>query len=236
MTDLSSIENLRARLKSTCPGYRFSWEIYTDLVLENVRRCPSWLDIGAGSNIWIREQPGADLAVGVDVEKPKGLSLQPDEAYCLAKGESLPFKDESFHFITSRYVLEHLKAPRTVLAEIDRVLKSSGVLLLQTTNKANPLVAASRLIPFGIKKRLLRWLFDDIPSGVFRTFYKFNRPSCFKKQIGKLHPEKIIMVEDVLTQNRIMFTVSFALMRLFEKLDLQSLMGNIIAIYRKNTE
>jgi len=236
MANLTTNEIWRARINTHFPDYRFSWEIYTDLILENVGRCPYWLDIGAGTNIWIREQPGAELAVGVDVEKPKGWSMQPDEPYCLAKGESLPFKDESFHFITSRYVIEHLKAPHTVLAEIDRVLKPSGVLLLQTTNKTNPLVMAWRLIPFGIKKRMLKSLYDDIPSGVFRTFYKFNRPSCFKNQIGHLHLEKIIMAEDVLTQNRMMFTGSFGMMRLLETLGLQNLMGNIIAIYRKNAD
>jgi len=44
------------------------------------------------------------------------------------------------------------------------------------------------------------------------------------------------MAEDVLTQNRMMFTGSFGMMRLLETLGLQNLMGNIIAIYRKNAD
>ena len=38
----------------------------------------------------------------------------------------LPFKNESFDFITSYEVLEHVRDPKVVISEIHRILKSSG--------------------------------------------------------------------------------------------------------------
>jgi len=233
MTGSSSFEDLRKRILARYPAYRFSWEIYTKLVLEMVHQRPRWLDIGAGSNIWIKEQPGAELAVGIDIEKPDPLALGEGEEYCLAGAEKLPFRNESFDFVTAHYVLEHLEFPREVFAEIERVLKPSGVLLLQTTNKTNPLVIIARMIPFFVKKSLFRALFKEIPAGIYKTFYRFNSPEKFDKRLGNLKLEYLGTVEDILTHKRILFEISFALARLLERPGLQKFKGNIIAVYRK---
>ena len=44
----------------------------------------------------------------------------------VADAHQLPFKDRSFDFITSYEVLEHVRDPRIVVSEINRILKSSG--------------------------------------------------------------------------------------------------------------
>ena len=48
------------------------------------------------------------------------------EIQVVADAHKLPFDNESFDFITSYEVLEHVKDPDLVLSEINRVLKSSG--------------------------------------------------------------------------------------------------------------
>jgi ubiquinone/menaquinone biosynthesis C-methylase UbiE len=48
-----------------------------------------------------------------------------------AKGESLPFKDNSFDLITSYQTLEHVKSVSQCLREMIRVLKTGGVLYLK---------------------------------------------------------------------------------------------------------
>ena len=45
---------------------------------------------------------------------------------------SLPFEDESFEFILCTEVLEHLHTPHQAIAEMKRVLKSGGALVLTT--------------------------------------------------------------------------------------------------------
>lgn len=53
--------------------------------------------------------------------------------YLAADLSHLPFADESFDCVTCGYVLEHLPDPRTGLAELSRVMKPGGRMLLLTT-------------------------------------------------------------------------------------------------------
>lgn len=53
----------------------------------------------------------------------------------IKKGESLPFADASFDFITIIGVIEHVYDQNTLLSEIYRVLKSSGVLIIAVPGK-----------------------------------------------------------------------------------------------------
>lgn len=51
--------------------------------------------------------------------------------------ERLPFEDRSFDFIVFAEVIEHLKNPYDVIAELNRVLKPGGRLVLSTPNILN---------------------------------------------------------------------------------------------------
>ena len=195
---------------------------------------PYWLDIGAGSNVLIKEQPGAELAVGIDIEKWENAFHDSERSfYCLASAYHLPFKDNSFDFITSRYTSEHLRSPEQALAEAGRILKPDGLFVMQTTNKANPLVLISRLIPFALKKRIFKRLFKDNPSGTFRTHYRINRPSAIKTAYGTLVLERLIMVEDPLCQSKVLYLCSMLIFRLIRLFRLDSLKGNMIVLFRK---
>jgi len=233
---LKKLDKYLPIIKRKIPGYRFSWEIFTDIILENVARKPYWLDIGAGPNYLISEQAGSALAVGLDLEKPSKLELKCDEHYCLASAEQLSFKDDSFDFITSRYTFEHLPNPQIALHEIERVLKPGGIAAIQTTNVRNPLLMISRLIPFTIKKRIFKTLFKEIPSGTFKTFYRINKPGSFPENSGMLELRRLIFAEDMICQNGLTFAVSFSLLRLIEAFHLDRLKGNMIAIYAKISE
>ncbi len=234
---MGSFEKYLRLTKKRYPGYRFSWEILTDLILENVARRPCWLDIGAGPNLLIKEQPGADFAVGLDIEKPEEISTDSKEsAYCIASADILPFKSKSFDFITSRYTFEHLESPEKILDEIGRVLKHGGIFVLQTTNTRNPFVFLSRLIPFRLKKRLFRQLFRDDPSGTFRTRYKINKPSSIKQSYGPLVLKKLILVEDILCQSRFLYVVSLGLYRIIKAFGLESMKGNMIAVFQRTDQ
>ena len=227
-------KNLVVKTRSKYPGYRFSWEIYTEIILEKIAEKPYWLDIGAGSNIWIKEQPGAEFSVGLDIEKNAGLFIDNNTgAYVMATSENLPFKECSFNFITSRYTFEHLKIPEITLNEIHRVLKPGGTFMMQTTNRKNPAIFFARLIPFGIKKIIYKKIFKNIPSGTFKTFYRINTPEAIARQSGYLNLQKLILVEDLLCQSRFLYYASLSLFKIINKFQLDSIKNNIIAIYKK---
>ena len=232
---MSIFETLTEKTKRNFPGYKFSWEIFTDIILENVATKPYWLDIGAGKNILIKEQPGANFSVGLDIIKENGLYNDHNTgAYVIANSSSLPFKDNSFEFITSRYTFEHLRQPQKTLAEIHRVLKTDGSFAMQTTNKNSPLILLSRLVPFKIKRVLIRKFFKNAPSDTFETYYEMNTPAAIKSENGSLRLEKLILIEDLLCQSRFLYIGSMLIFRFMRFFHLEKYSNNMIAIYRKN--
>ena len=89
------------------------------------------------------------------------INIRPNEhAHVLADAYSLPFASEAFDLVLCAEVLEHMKAPSLALAEMRRVLKPGGKLLL-TTPFAYPIHYAPtdyyRFTRFGLMHLLSDW-------------------------------------------------------------------------------
>ena len=64
-------------------------------------------------------------------------------AFCQANGEKLPFPDDSFHCITIGFGLRNFTDKATALAELHRILRPGGALLvLEFSKPQNPVVEA----------------------------------------------------------------------------------------------
>ncbi|NJE10432.1 class I SAM-dependent methyltransferase [Thermococcus sp. MAR1] len=94
------------------------------------------LDLGCGTGNYTLElkKRGFDV-IGLDasegmlgVARSKGLSCIKGDAY------SLPFPDESFDLVLSVTMFEFLHEPEKAVAEINRVLKPGGEVLIATMN------------------------------------------------------------------------------------------------------
>ena len=94
------------------------------------------LDIGCGDGYFLRRSPCATAT---------GLDMRIGDAP-VAPGSPLPFADSSFDLVTLLAVIEHVTDPRFVVAEIARVLRPNGRLVLTT-----PKQAAERLIRLYVK-------------------------------------------------------------------------------------
>lgn len=95
------------------------------------------LDIGCGSGELLHRLAGArpDLSL-TGIEPSAGMlgvaaaKARPDARLIRADAELLPFADSSFDAVTCTSVLHHLPDPAAALAEIHRVLKPGGLLVL----------------------------------------------------------------------------------------------------------
>lgn len=111
---------------------------YLSLFLENSAEGISILDLGCGSGNLVATimqlYPGVEC-FGVDIaESPEVLARTASSDRLLTfDGVSLPFGDESFDFVVSRQVLEHVEYPRELLADVARVLKRGGRLFGSTS-------------------------------------------------------------------------------------------------------
>lgn len=87
------------------------------------------LDVGAGESPWRGLLAGAEY-VGLDVEQADsfGMRRHPDIVYY--DGRKIPFQDGSFDHVLCVEVLEHVPDPAAFLAELVRVLRKGGTLIL----------------------------------------------------------------------------------------------------------
>ena len=118
------------------------------------------LDAGCGNGI--ESGPYADrLAVyGVDYQPTyvdSCASAYPDAHYSLGDLAALDFPDEHFDLVLMNQVIEHLERPQVVVAELTRVLRPGGTLLVATPNYGT----------FGwrlIENTYHRWFVDDFDA------------------------------------------------------------------------
>jgi SAM-dependent methyltransferase len=105
------------------------------------------LDLGCGRGYWLERIGGAGLAVvGVepDVERARlGAVHAPVAA---GDGTRLPIASASLGLVWCIHVLHHLPDPVAALAEIRRVLRPDGHLILAETVDDNPIVRLGRRI------------------------------------------------------------------------------------------
>jgi len=140
------------------------------------------LDAGCGSDLPQLSQygPKVGLALGVDVEAPK-VELPPNTRVHVGNLEQLPLASNSVDIVISRSVFEHLEHPDRVLAEIQRVLRPGGRLVLTTPNKYYYSCLLVRLIPEPAKAYYFRTVFGDDAYDYFPVHYRANTRAALRR-------------------------------------------------------
>jgi ubiquinone/menaquinone biosynthesis C-methylase UbiE len=88
----------------------------------------------------------------------------------------LPFEDGSFELVYSNFVVEHLTEPEAAFREWRRVVRPEGAVVLLTSNRANPFVAAATLLPRRLRVAIKRAGAGAAERDIIRTRYRANTP------------------------------------------------------------
>ncbi len=136
--------DLEALLGSRIPADRSRAQLADAYAREYLDRpgrppAPEVLDLGCGAgdsvDLFRALEPsvrwvGADLASSPEVD----ARTRADARFVTFDGERLPFGDGSFDLVYCKQVLEHVRRPQPLLAEVTRVLRPDGVLAGSTSH------------------------------------------------------------------------------------------------------
>lgn len=126
------------------------------------------LDVGCGNGRYL----GTMRTLGWDVQ---GVELSEDgHRACMNAGlnvfhgdlHTAAFENDSFDVITVRHVIEHISTPKPLIAELARILKPNGKLMIETPNSDS--LGRAFLGP--------KWFANDVP----RHLLLFSRENLVK--------------------------------------------------------
>lgn len=120
--------------------YWWSNRFYSILAQRYGQRGARLLEIGSGLGHLAGRLENHFHTFAVDVNLwalKQSLQVAGCTLYVLSSAEEIPFADESFDIVIIKHVVEHLQRPGNAIAEIGRVTKSGGILILSTPNLAS---------------------------------------------------------------------------------------------------
>jgi SAM-dependent methyltransferase len=213
------------------PGYRNRWEIYDSILDDLITTGMVWLDIGCGKNEMVSHFGyKAKIAVGIDVIDDEERVLAP---FVVADIRNLPFPSGCANLITLRMVVEHLKKIPEDFSEIIRMFAPGGKLLILTTNTLSPVIFLPRLLPFQLKRRIIRKIYGVDERDIFPTYHKFNNPLKMGKQMKEMDLMEICLTEQV-HLNKPLLTAIFGFWYCITELPgLKLFKSNILAVFQK---
>lgn len=103
-------------------------------LFQEISRCGKYidgnvLDVGCGSKPYVGQFAKCDSYVGLEYDSPILIEKNIDVDFTY-DGKRFPFEDDRFDSVVSFQVLEHVFEPVEFIAEIKRVLKPNGRLLI----------------------------------------------------------------------------------------------------------
>jgi SAM-dependent methyltransferase len=136
------------------------------------------LEIGCGQRTRLAgRRDRITLLVGVDVDEAAGRANRALDRFIAADAcGRLPLDDTSFDLVYANFVVEHLSAPAAAFHEWRRVLRPRGELIIVTSNRASPFVAAAALLPHRLRVLLKRLGPGVVERDVIPAAYRANTP------------------------------------------------------------
>ena len=152
------------------------------------RLCPILKDFA--NNVTLAEPSQQQLDIAKDFLKgKKGIEM------VLAQADALPFDDESIDLVTVVRVIHHLPDPTEEFAEIARVLRPDGYLLIEFANYSN----FKNRVKYAAKFKRLPHEPVDITTQESDIPFVNHNPHTVRKQLAHtgLQVEKVLTVSNL---------------------------------------
>jgi len=178
------------RLQSViAPSLKYSQTIYEEILRKYSTAKKYWLDLGCGHQLlppWRADQERevvqhVKLLVGLDYDFKSLMKHKTIHHRIQGDISVLHFADNCFDLVTSNMVIEHLKEPKTQLAEVFRVLKPGGILIFHTPNILGYDTTIARLAPKPLIGKLIYFFQSRKEEDVFPAYYRLNSHNSIKK-------------------------------------------------------
>jgi SAM-dependent methyltransferase len=91
------------------------------------------LDIGTGDGYRLASVDARTVGIDVELQDPR-----PGPAYAYADGRRLPFPDDTFDYIISNQVLEHVPFKTEMVREMSRAVRPDGEVHVSVPNRLAP--------------------------------------------------------------------------------------------------
>ena len=136
-------------------------------MIANVDENSVCLDLGCGEGLYLPLLNGRlHKVVGVDINRDSLVNAKGNtksEVLVVADATSLPFKNDTFNFITSIEVFAHIPSEEgrsNALRELKRVLKSNGKCVISVHNR-------TRFVLYSLLKLKIRKIETTIDYGIY---------------------------------------------------------------------
>ena len=122
---------------------------------------------------------------GCDVDDAVLTNPFLDNAEVVEQGAPLPYPDDSFDLVISRFVFEHIDNPEFAAQELVRVVKPGGIIAALTPNKRGYIAMAASLVPNRLHVQTLKYAQPKRKSeDVFPTVYRLNTNGALRRAFG----------------------------------------------------
>ncbi len=156
------------------PDFKTAGYYYRDYLRKTLNKKSIVLDAGCGSRGILYEFKGdCKKIIGVDRDRELLWRNKFVDEKIEADLASIPLESESIDIVVAEFVLEHLKKPKDVFKEINRILKPGGVFIFLTPNVLNPIMGTSKFLPHFLHKFFLTKVLKK-KIKAHQTFYKTN--------------------------------------------------------------
>ena len=146
------------------------------------------LEFGCGRTLPVTQLLGGRFGrcFATDLEDIPASEIPPAVTFRQCTPDSVPFADAQFDQIVIRSVLEHVTDPAKTFAELSRVIKPGGHVLMNLPNKWDYVSVLARLsgrFKSSILKSVLRTQWEDFPvtyrCNTRRALYRFAAQAGF---------------------------------------------------------